>query len=184
LPWPDETNDIADTRGFVDRANQDRARGSGIHYVIESRNILVGIAGFSIIIEESASGRLGYWLAEKWQGRGIMTRSCRALTSQALNCQGLQRVEIRCGVDNIKSRAVAERLQFRFSGIELEAERLREHLIDHAVYFADLAWAKEFRGAFLPVQSFRNSDAGVTPVIKRRSLARVQATYKSCRSVS
>jgi ribosomal-protein-serine acetyltransferase len=43
-------------------------------------------------------------------------------------------VELRTAVENWRSRAIAERLGFRFKTIERKAEWLYDHHVDHAVY--------------------------------------------------
>jgi hypothetical protein len=52
----------------------------------------------------------------------------------ALNDLGLNRVEIRCGVENLKSRAIPEKLRFTNEGCIREAEWIYEQYIDHLVY--------------------------------------------------
>jgi ribosomal-protein-serine acetyltransferase len=43
-------------------------------------------------------------------------------------------VEIRCGVDNARSRAIPERLGFREEGELLEAERVGDRWVDLSLY--------------------------------------------------
>jgi ribosomal-protein-serine acetyltransferase len=47
---------------------------------------------------------------------------------------GMNRVEVRAGVENLRSRRVAERLGFSLEGVMRQAERLGDRFIDHAVY--------------------------------------------------
>lgn len=53
---------------------------------------------------------IGYWVRAGFEGRGIVTRSARALTAMALRCA--DRVVIRCDAANVRSAAVPERLGF------------------------------------------------------------------------
>ena len=77
---------------------------------------------------------LGYWIGEAYQGRGLVTASCRALITHAFDEARLNRVEIRCAVENRKSRAIPARLGFRQEGLLRDAEWLYDHFVDHVVY--------------------------------------------------
>jgi ribosomal-protein-serine acetyltransferase len=63
-----------------------------------------------------------------------MTRAVRALLDHGFEAWGLNRVEIHCGVDNARSRAIPERLGFREEGELLEAERVGDRWVDLSVY--------------------------------------------------
>jgi ribosomal-protein-serine acetyltransferase len=60
---------------------------------------------------------IGYWLAEDYQGRGIMTDCVRMLVDFCFNELDLNRVYITCGFGNKKSRAIPELLGFVQEGI-------------------------------------------------------------------
>jgi ribosomal-protein-serine acetyltransferase len=64
----------------------------------------------------------------------LITKSCRALIDYAFNELNLNRVEIRCGVGNIKSRKIPEKLGFREEGTIREAEWLHDRFIDLVIY--------------------------------------------------
>ncbi len=51
-----------------------------------------------------------------------------------LEFYSLERFEIRCAVENIKSRAITERLGFMNEGTIHRAEKVCDHWYDHAVY--------------------------------------------------
>ncbi len=77
---------------------------------------------------------LSYWLDEAHQGRGIMTASCRAFILHAFTAWKMNRVTIQCATENVRSRAIPERLGFRLEGILRETECLHDHYVDHAFY--------------------------------------------------
>ncbi|OZE82601.1 GNAT family N-acetyltransferase [Rhodococcus sp. 15-649-2-2] len=61
---------------------------------------------------------LGYWLDADAEGRGVMTEATAALVREALELDGITRVEIHCDAANSRSRAVPERLGFALDRIE------------------------------------------------------------------
>lgn len=63
-----------------------------------------------------------------------MGASVRRLTEFAFDALNLHRVSIAAAVENQKSRAIPERLGFRFEGVMREAEWLYDCFVDHALY--------------------------------------------------
>jgi ribosomal-protein-serine acetyltransferase len=63
-----------------------------------------------------------------------MTRSVAALVRYAFEVYGLNRVEIRVGTENGRSRAIPERLGFSHEGTLHAAEWVSDRFIDHEVY--------------------------------------------------
>ena len=58
-----------------------------------------------------------FWLDEAFVGRGLATRAAQALINRGFESEGLNRVQLRAGVDNLRSRAVAKRLKMREEGV-------------------------------------------------------------------
>ena len=68
-----------------------------------------------------SEAEIGYWLAERHNGRGIMTRACRTLTDHAFEALGLRRIVVQAAAGNGPSRAIPERLGFRLEDVAQEA---------------------------------------------------------------
>lgn len=134
LPWLDDIQRVEDTRRFIELTRAQRAENNGFQAVIRSEGRLAGVLGHHGIDWTRRSTSLGYWLAAGAQHRGLMTRSCRALVEHAFEEFALERVEIRCAVENLRSRAIPERLGFHLERTLQKAEWLYDHFVDHVVY--------------------------------------------------
>ncbi|MBO8172195.1 MAG: GNAT family N-acetyltransferase [Bacillaceae bacterium] len=134
LPWVDDTRHPDDTRRFIQTAIRQDASNDGFHAGIWYQGKIAGVIGFHRIDWANRSTSIGYWLGQHFQGRGIMTRACKEMVDYALNELDLNRVEIRCAVENRKSRAIPERLGFVEEGCVRQNEYLYDHYVDHVIY--------------------------------------------------
>lgn len=134
LPWLDTTTKVDDTEAFIKMSLQGFVEGASLQTVILYHGQAVGLAGFNQINRANQTAYIGYWLAEDYQGNGIMTRVAQALTDYAFTELKLNKVEIRAAVENTKSRAVPERLGFVQEGTIRQAEWLYDHYVDTVVY--------------------------------------------------
>ena len=120
--------------------------GSGLELALEVDGELAGHAGYIGFDRAERSGELGYWLAGAHKGRGHMTEACRALVDHGLRTLGLDRVVIRAATRNAPSRAIPERLGFRFEGIERAGELPSGEPIEMARYAVQSAeWTSQPR---------------------------------------
>jgi ribosomal-protein-serine acetyltransferase len=94
---------------------------------------MAGVVGYNRIDWQNRVGYIGYWLAENYQGKGLMTSSCRAVIDYGFHSLNLNRMVIAAATENHRSRAVPERLGFIHEGTLREAEWLYDHFVDHAV---------------------------------------------------
>lgn len=62
------------------------------------------------------------------------TDSVKSMINYIFNVLGLNRIEIRACTENVRSRAVPERLGFRHEGTIRHAELNKERYFDHEVY--------------------------------------------------
>ena len=115
MPWPTLTQTIEQQRTWLESvsANQRSLEGCGVF--IDGRYVGgVGLTpdGFGI------SAEIGYWIDSEHEGRGLVTRSVQALIDIGFGEIGVNRIVIRAGVENLRSRAIPERLGFVFEGVE------------------------------------------------------------------
>ena len=82
----------------------------------------------------SAGDMIGYWIAQGFRGRGIVTDACRAVIDYAFLESKLNRVEIHCAAGNEKSCAIPQRLGFQLEGLLREAQLLNGEYQDIHVY--------------------------------------------------
>jgi ribosomal-protein-serine acetyltransferase len=133
LPWVDATRSAEDTRANARSCLETLLAGTAYEATIVERGVARGRAGLRVDPADRR-GEIGYWVAADAQGRGLVTRSVRALTLAGFDVLGLNKVEIHCAPDNVRSRAVAQRLGFVEEGTVRQAEWLSDHYVDHVVY--------------------------------------------------
>jgi ribosomal-protein-serine acetyltransferase len=134
LPWLDGTKAVCDTRKFLEQHLVRFAMGKALVVTIFYRGTVAGVAGFNSIDRVNRIGFVGYWLGEEFNGKGIMPRVVGELVGMGKEFYSLQRIEIRCATDNLRSRAIPERLGFTHEGTLRRAEKLYERWHDLEVY--------------------------------------------------
>lgn len=77
---------------------------------------------------------IGYWLAERMQGKGIATRAVVRLVDFAFRDLNLNRVQIKVAVGNTRSASIPKRLGFQFEGIERDGEFHTSRFLNVEIY--------------------------------------------------
>ncbi|NHN30480.1 GNAT family N-acetyltransferase [Paenibacillus agricola] len=134
LPWVNESTKVEVTQEFIQFELSRFAKNNGFSSGIIFNNELVGCIGVHDINWRNRKTSIGYWLGEKYQGSGVMTRACKGLLRYLIQDLGINRVEIRACSENYKSRAIPERLGFIHEGTIRQAEWIDGRFYDHVVY--------------------------------------------------
>jgi ribosomal-protein-serine acetyltransferase len=134
LPWVDANRSMADSLGWIQMTLDQFAKGMSLNVGLFTRGMLAGICGYHTIDWANRRTSIGYWLAASQQGKGLMARAVRALTTHAFASLQLNRLEIRAALDNRRSRGVAERVGYKLEGQCRQAEWLHDRFVDHAIY--------------------------------------------------
>jgi len=124
LPFVASTQEMADTEKYIDSVVN--AADDRFEYVFTIRkcNEFVGLIGFKDTDKQNKKTEIGYWLSEKYQKQGIVTKSVGRLCDFAFNRQGINRIQIKCAVENMSSKNIPKKLGFKFEGIERQGELL------------------------------------------------------------
>ena len=134
LPWIDHMQSVENAKKYISDCKRRAAEKTDFSFAIIINKNIVGRIGMHHINSQNKIGEIGYWLANGLQGSGIISKCCTALINHAFTQLHLNRIEIKCGVGNNKSRAIAEKLQFKEEGILCQAELLNGKFIDLYLY--------------------------------------------------
>jgi ribosomal-protein-serine acetyltransferase len=134
LPWVTAAFGKSDLVEFIRQREIDNAARISLTTNIWFQGELCGAIGLHAINQRDRNTSIGYWLDEVCEGRGIMTRACRAIVTEGFRQYGLHRIEIHCATGNSRSSAIARRLGFVEEGILREAEWLYDHWVDLRVF--------------------------------------------------
>jgi ribosomal-protein-serine acetyltransferase len=134
LPWVDTNATLENSKHFIQSTIEQHELNLGFQCGIWFHDTFAGIIGFQRIDSMNRNVEIGYWLGEKFQGHGIMTKACRTLVDYAFYEYQLHRVQIRCATGNTKSNAIIERLGFIKEGKTRQAEFLYDLYVDLYIY--------------------------------------------------
>jgi ribosomal-protein-serine acetyltransferase len=134
LPFIDTSKSVDSTKEFIKKSLKQYADNQGSSLGIWYKGELAGIIGLHWINWDNKYTSIGYWLGERFQGKGIMSRACKALIDHCFDELNLNRIEIRVATGNLKSQAVPKRLGFTHEGILRSAEWINDRYVDHIVY--------------------------------------------------
>ncbi len=134
LPFVQSTQKLADTEAFIHSVTRQKDEKKDEIFSIWFRNNFAGLIGFKETDWINQKTELGYWLAEKMQGKGIATKCVEKLIRYAFQKLRINRVQIKTAVGNTKSSAIPKRLGFTFEGIERAGEKHEKKFLDLEIY--------------------------------------------------
>lgn len=99
-------------------------------------------------------GEIGYALARRYWGQGIMTEAVRAVIRHGFTTMDLNRIEARCMVDNVASERVMQKAGMTLEGTLREREICKGQTISLRLY----AILRREWGAHVPISSPRGEE--------------------------
>jgi len=132
--WVDKTNKLEDIEIFLKNENEKYSKGEGIYLGIWFKNTLSGVVSFNYINKNNNCATIGYWLAEEFQGKGIMTKACKMLIEYGFNTLNLHKIDISHASENIKSANVIKKIGFTHEGHFRKSELVNGIYLDQEYY--------------------------------------------------
>lgn len=134
LLWVDKRKSAEDLEPIIPIWIRNYADNNGFDAGIRYNGNLVGMIGLHYIDWKNKCTSIGYFLSENAQGKGIISRSVSSLLDYIFYQMNLNRVQIQCAVNNVKSKAIPEKLGFSTEGITRDGQWLYDHYEDLVTY--------------------------------------------------
>jgi ribosomal-protein-serine acetyltransferase len=134
LPFVDQTRSVEDTENFLRSILSSPEKTKNEVYTIWFKGEFSGLAGFKEMDWINHKTEIGYWLAEKAQGKGIMTRTVKKMIDFGFRNMNFNRIQIKVATGNFKSSAIPQRLHLLLEGIERHGEFHTDKYFDLEVY--------------------------------------------------
>lgn len=143
LPWVDRMENRSFIVSFIENAGKLNKAGKEFAFVIFLDNVMVGRIGIYKIDDSNKTGEIGYWIAAKAQGQNIITRACERILRFCFENLHLNRIEIKCAADNVRSEAIPQKLGFVYEGLLREAEQSGENKFTDLKLYSSLRRDRE-----------------------------------------
>ncbi len=134
LPWVDLTKTSKDIANYFQTCIDREKANNGFDLTINYNNKIVGGIGLHKIDHMNKATSIGYWLSSNNEGQGLMTKSAKALCNYCFNELELNRIEIACATDNLKSQNITKRLGFKLEGTLRQKEIVNGEYFDHYLF--------------------------------------------------
>lgn len=134
MPWAVDEYSEEHATDWIKRNLEAFSSDGSFNALIILNDHIVGTIGFHDLDRPNRRASIGYWVDKDYEGRGIITRCCRVLVEYLFDTMELNRLQINCNVENVRSRAIPERLGFKLEGILRQVEYLNGSFRDWAVY--------------------------------------------------
>jgi len=116
VPVPYEIKHAELLTGPLSKTAWDERKGAHFAVTETATGVRLGSIGLVAFDEGAGVAETGYWTAPEARGTGATTRALQLLADWAFESAGVVRLELLVEVENIKSRAVAERAGFHCDG--------------------------------------------------------------------
>lgn len=134
LGWLDSTIKVEDSRKFIAEGVLGFEAKKVFRFGVFVAGEFAGIIELQAVDYQNRKSSIGYWLAEGFQGMGVMTQSLIAILKYAFNELHLNRLELHIATKNIASIKIATRVGFHKEGVLRQNEWLYDHFVDHNCY--------------------------------------------------
>jgi ribosomal-protein-serine acetyltransferase len=134
LRWSPTLRSLDDVARFIALFTAQEADGNGFHLGLFEGGALVGGVVCWYIHPSRRSSEVGYWLGTRQLGKGLATRATAVVVDHLFAACDVHRIEMLVAAENLRSRAIPERLGFALEGVRRGSLRILGAYRDHVVY--------------------------------------------------
>lgn len=147
LPWFDWASDLSirNSQTFIENSIEKNLKGIGCDLGIFYKNELVGVIALINYNNETDEIEIAYWLSQDFNGKGIITNSCRRLENYCFNELNFDKVYIIAFAENLPSRTIPEKLGFKIVNADKNATEIN-HKKSYYIYY--LKTQSEYKSNF------------------------------------
>lgn len=124
LSWVDNMHSVKFIENFIDGSISRNQNNTEFAFVIKKDKRVIGRIGVYKIDQQNKIGEIGYWIGQQFQGQGIVQKATKRVMDFCWKELQLNRLEIKCASQNVKSQYIPSKLGFEQEGILKEAELL------------------------------------------------------------
>lgn len=134
MHWANPNYSLLSAREFIEQSQAGRRERKVLGLGIFRADDLIGATGFVNFDWLAMKTEIGYWISREEEGKGIVYSACRILVDFAFTELQMNRVEIRCSAENLRSSAIPKRLGFQMEGLLRQSEFRNGRLHDFQVF--------------------------------------------------
>lgn len=110
-------------------------RGQSLPWVVTYDGEFAGqLTVGSIVWGSACGGQVGYWIDQRFAGRGVIPTALAMAVDHCFSVVGLHRIEANIRPENDRSRRVVEKLGFRDEGLRRRYLHINGRWCDHLCY--------------------------------------------------
>ncbi|MCK7558611.1 GNAT family N-acetyltransferase [Chitinophaga sedimenti] len=133
LPWVDYNTHEEHSLRFIQLMQRKADDQDAIAFGMWRGEELCGVIDLHNWDHNLQKAEIGYWIGDSFQGKGIVSNSCRALIRFAFKQLRLNKIEIRFVLQNERSAYIPIRLGFSREGILRHSAKLHGQYVDTVV---------------------------------------------------
>jgi ribosomal-protein-serine acetyltransferase len=134
MSWVETSTSTDDIKTFINSCFDQLKNMSGICYKVLVDGETAGTIGFFVTNEKTATFEIGYWIAQEYSGRGIVSRLVPIVEKICFEQYKAGKIEIRCATENSASNRVAQKNNYELEGIIRRCEIVNRKYLDYNVY--------------------------------------------------
>lgn len=122
MHWMTPEYSLEMSREFIERSARAVENRESLGFAITRNGNFIGSIGYASFDWKARKTEIGYWIDRSEQGKGVISKAAKLLIEHAFGDLGLNRIEIRCAAENVRSAAIPKRFGFKLEAHLRQAE--------------------------------------------------------------